>query len=82
MRRSLSPTDLAQKAFVRGLPDDTDEDAIRRLFSKYGTVTEGTQQPLFAMCQSCLMEKLAIFLHRIAVHHIFILLQCFAFSLG
>jgi len=41
MRRSLSPTDLAQKAFVRGLADEVDEEAVRRLFSKYGTVTDG-----------------------------------------
>jgi RNA recognition motif-containing protein len=47
MRRSLSPTDLAQKAFVRGLPEDADEEAIRRLFAKYGTVTEGKEQILF-----------------------------------
>jgi len=40
MRRSLSPTDLAQKAFVRGLADEVDEEAVRRLFQKYGTVTD------------------------------------------
>jgi len=41
MVRSVSPTDLAQKAFVRGLSDDTDEDALRRTFSKFGEVVEG-----------------------------------------
>jgi len=41
MVRSVSPTDLAQKAFVRGLGDDSDEDTLRRTFSKFGEVVEG-----------------------------------------
>lgn len=41
MVRSVSPTDLAQKAFVRGLSDDADEDTLRRTFSKFGEVVEG-----------------------------------------
>jgi len=41
MARSVSPTDLAQKAFVRGLSYETDEDALRRAFSKFGEVVEG-----------------------------------------
>jgi len=41
MVRSVSPTDLAQKAFVRGLTDEADEDTLRRAFSKFGEVVEG-----------------------------------------
>jgi len=44
MVRSVSPTDLAQKAFVRGLSDDTDEDTLRRTFSKFGEVVEGIDE--------------------------------------
>jgi len=41
MVRSVSPTDLAQKAFVRGLSDEADEDTLRRTFAKFGEVVEG-----------------------------------------
>jgi len=41
MVRSVSPTDLAQKAFVRGLSDEADEESLRRAFSKFGEVVEG-----------------------------------------
>lgn len=40
MRRSVSPTDLAQKAFVRGLAEEVTEEDLRRLFSKFGNVVE------------------------------------------
>ena len=40
-QRSPSPTDLCQKAFIRGLADDVDEEALKRLCSKYGTVVDG-----------------------------------------
>jgi len=44
MVRSVSPTDLAQKAFVRGLSQDTDEETLRRTFSKFGEVLEGVHR--------------------------------------
>jgi len=44
MVRSVSPTDLAQKAFVRGLSEDTDEESLRRTFSKFGEVLEGVHR--------------------------------------
>jgi len=49
MVRSVSPTDLAQKAFVRGLPDDTDEETLRRTFSKFGEVVEGLHRVVIAL---------------------------------
>lgn len=38
--RSVSPTDLSQKAFVRGLSDEVDEESLRRFFSKFGNIVD------------------------------------------
>jgi len=53
MVRSVSPTDLAQKAFVRGLSDEIDEESLRRAFTKFGEVVEGMLKFVIEIMFSC-----------------------------